>query len=180
MADVLIVGFEDGTFYLSIYDLFELGLFSIKPLFDQLTHCQPLLHCFHPFSTTHSLLVRTSDKTGDTLSLLPVDLRLLSNAGRYLSTLASKSTQMRNLLRYIRQVQIQMYGDFKACLELPKRFMANIEETLDQEGEWSWSQAAYHVVVTGHCPKDIKEWLLDQLGERVITDHQAMKSLLLT
>ena len=113
------------------------------------------------------LLVSQSQKGEDGLHLIPLDLRLLSNAGDYLSTLASKSTQLRYLLRYVRQVQVQMYSDFKAAQEIPSRFVANVEEALAEEGEWTWVQAAYHLVVTGNCPRTIKEWLVDQLGERV-------------
>lgn len=167
-ADVLIIGFEDGTIHLSIYDLFEIGSFRLPSQPEELRPSKPLMHGYHPFSTTHALLASQPYQDRQRLSLLFLDLRLVSNAGRYLSTLASKSTQLQSLLRYIRQVQIQLYGDFRAAQDLPGRFMANIEETLNEKGEWSWVQAAYHLVVTGHCPdKDVKEWLVDQLGERV-------------
>lgn len=98
---------------------------------------------------------------------MPLDLRLLSNAGRYLSLLASKSTQLHNVLRYMYQVQRQMYSDFRASQELPNRFMGNIEEALSEQSDCSWLQAAYHLVVTGHCHSQVKDWLVEQLGERV-------------
>ncbi|KAL9128189.1 MAG: hypothetical protein Q9217_003089 [Psora testacea] len=109
-ADLLVVGFEDGTVHLSIYDYFEIG--------------------------------------------------------QYLSILASKSTQLQNLLRYIRQVQVQMYSDFKASQDLPNRFISNIDEALNDRGAWNWAQVAYHLVVTGDCPLDVRQWLVDQVGER--------------
>ena len=169
-ADVLLVGFEDGTIHLSIYDFFEIGTFKLLHSLDPAAKCKPLMHCFHPLSTTQSLLVFKLQDGDNGLNLIPLDLRLLSNAGNHLSTLASKSTQLRNLLRYIRQVQAQIYGDYKAAQDLPSRFIANIEEPLIEQGEWTWIQAAYHLVVTGNCPNTIKEWLVDQLGERVSND----------
>ena len=99
--------------------------------------------------------------------MVPLDLRLLSNAGRYLSLLAAKSTQLHNVLRYINQVQRQMYSDFKASQDLPRRFIANVEEALVEQSDCTWMQAAYHLVVTGNCHSEVKEWLVDQLGERV-------------
>ena len=101
------------------------------------------------------------------LQIVPLDLRLLSNAGRHLSLLASKSTQLHNVLRYIQQVQRQMYNEFKASQDLPSRFIANIEDTLQEQAGCNWMQAAYHLVVTGNCYPGVKEWLVDQLGERV-------------
>lgn len=169
-ADVLVVGFEDSTIHLSIYDFFEIGSFSLLQTLRGFLSCKPLLHASHPYSTTHSLLVSCKTDGETVLRLVPLDLRLISTAGRYLSLLASKSTQLHNVLRYIRQVQTQMYSDFKASQDLPSRFMANIEETLEESSDCNWTQAAYHLVVTGNCHAEVKEWLVDQLGERVSSE----------
>ena len=165
--DVLALCFDDGSMNLSIYNLFDIGTFSIASCFEDHGNHKVLAHCFHRNSTTHTLAVQSSHRTCPQISLLAFDLRLLSHAGSHLSILASKSSQMRNLLRYMRQVQVQIIGDFKAAFELPRRFIANVEEALQETGAWNWSQAAYHLVVTGHCPQAVKEWMIDQLGERV-------------
>ncbi|KAL9132465.1 MAG: hypothetical protein Q9175_006363 [Cornicularia normoerica] len=165
-ADILVVGFEDGTVHLSIYDFFEIGIFNLLQASRGFQDSRPILHCSHPYSTTHSMLVSTPVGDQEELHIVPLDLRLLSNAGRYLSLLASKSTQLHNLLRYIHQAQRQMYNDFKASQDLPSRFIANIEESLQEQAGCNWMQAAYHLVVTGNCHPEVKEWLVDQLGER--------------
>lgn len=167
LADVLVLGFEDGTFHLSIYDFFEIGVFSLDGSSTQKSSSRIISHCFHPQSTTHALLISNTHGDHESMNLVNLDMRLLSHAARYISTLASKSTQMRNLLRYIRQVQSQIYGDFRAAIDLPRRFISAIEETLQEKRQWTWVQAACHVLVTGNCPDDVKEWLVDQLGERV-------------
>ena len=167
LADVLIVGFEDGTVHFSIYESFEIGSFNIQQASRGLDKPRPLLHCSNPLSTTHSLLVANSTEGPEELYVLPVDFRMLSNAGRYLSLLASKLTQLRNLLCYVQQVRDQLYSDFKASLDLPRKLINNVEETLRGQTDCDWVQAAYHLVVTGHCFPEIKEWLVDQLGERV-------------
>ena len=166
-ADILVVGFEDGTVHLSIYDFFEIGSFNLRQASRGFQDCRPILHCSHPYSTTHSMLVSTRVGAHEELVIVPLDLRLISNAGRYLSLLASKSTQLHNVLRYIHQVQRQMHSDFKASQDLPRRFIANIEESLYEKADCNWMQAAYHLVVTGNCHPEVKEWLVDQLGERV-------------
>ena len=161
------MGFEDGTVHLSIYDSFEIGIFDLQQASRGIHGCKPLLHSSHPYSTTHSLLVSSKAGVEQELHVVPLDLRLVSNAGRYLSLLAAKSTQLHNVLRYINQVQRQMYSDFKASQDLPRRFIGNIEETLMEQSDCTWMQAAYHLVVTGNCHSEVKEWLVDQLGERV-------------
>ena len=115
------------------------------------------------------MLVSTLAGDQEELHIVPLDLRLLSNAGRYLSLLASKSTQLHNVLRYVHQVQRLMYNDFKTSQDLPSKFIANIEESLHEQRDCNWMQAAYHLVVTGNCYPEVKEWLVDQLGERVST-----------
>lgn len=165
-ADILLVGFEDGTVHLSIYDSFEIGSFNLQQASRGFRNCRPILHCSHPYSTTHSMLVSAPIEDQEELHIVPLDLRLLSNAGRYLSLLASKSTQLHNVLRYIHQVQRQMYHDFKTSRDLPSKYIANIEESLQEQADYNWMQAAYHLVVTGDCYPEVKEWLVDQLGER--------------
>ena len=157
------MGFEDGTVHLSIYDFFEIGTFNLLPPSEDVKLHKPMIHCSHPLSTTHTLLVSSEGE----LRVVPFDLRLISNAGRYLSSLASKSTQLQNILRYLRQVQKQLHGDFKASQDLPKRFISNIEEALQENSDCTWEQAAYHLVVTGNCYPEVKEWLVDQLADRV-------------
>ena len=69
----------------------------------------------------------------------------------------------------MQQVQKQMYSEFKASQDLPRRFVRNVEETLRDTHDCTWTQAAYHTVVTGHCFPTVKEWLGDEMGERVRT-----------
>ena len=164
-ADVLVVGFEDGTIHLSIYDFFEIGTFNVVPNLTTVDVCKPIMHCSHPLSTTHTVLA----SIGEDLRIVPIDLYLISRAGRYLSSLASKATQLQNILRYLRQVQKQLHEDFKASQDLPIRLIGNIEEDLKASSDCTWEQAAYHLVVTGNCYPEVKEWLVDQLGERVRT-----------
>ncbi len=171
------MGFEDGTVHLSIYDSFEIGNFDLQQAPRGVHGCKPLLHSSHPYSTTHSLLVSSQVGVEQELHVVPLDLRLISNAGRYLSLLAAKSTQLHNVLRYINQVQRQMYSDFKASQDLPRRFIGNVEEALMEQSDCTWMQAAYHLVVTGNCHPEVKEWLVDQLGERV---RQHLHAALLT
>ena len=164
---MLVIGFEDGTIHISIYDFFEVGSFNLRTAFPNFQDCRPLSHCAHPLSTTHALLV--ADEYGSTADLLlvPLDLRLISNTGRYLSLLASKSTQLHNVLRYMQQVQRQLYTEFKSSQDLPRRFMQNVEEPLKDQLGCTWTQAAYHLVVTGNCYPQVKEWMVDELGDRV-------------
>lgn len=166
-ADVLVVGFEDGAIHLSIYDFFQLGSFNLENAAQSFHKCQLLGHCAHPFSTTHAMLVKNETATLENLFMVPLDLRLISNTGRYLPLLASKSTQLHNILRYMQQVQKQMYTEFKSSQDLPHRFMQNVEEPLQESLHCTWIQAAYHLVVTGNCYPQVKEWMVDELGERV-------------
>lgn len=165
-VDVLVLGFDDGTIHLNLYDFFEIGNFNLQQASPDLQRSKPLSHCSHPYSTTHSLIVQSSSKE-PLLFVVPLDLRLVSNAGRYLSVLASKSTQMHNILRYLHLVCKEACNELQSSQELPRKFIHAVEETLEKESDCTWVQAAYHLVVTGNCFPGVKDWLVDELGERV-------------
>lgn len=166
-ADVLLVGCEDGSVQLSIYDFFEIGAFSL----GQITHRgRPLRivhHFSHPYSPSHGLILSSSSELLEDLHFLPLDLHLIPDTGRYLSLIASKSTQLQNVLRYLRDTQTQMYTEFDSSQDLPRKFIRNIDETLQEKNHCSFTNAAYHLVATGDCFPAVKEWLVDELGERV-------------
>jgi anaphase-promoting complex subunit 4 len=97
-----------------------------------------------------------------------MDLRFISASSEYLSLLASRSTALHNLLRYINQVQALMAVEWKATRDLPSRFIRNINETLgEMEINRDIVQALYHSVATGHTFPAVREWLVDELSERV-------------
>jgi anaphase-promoting complex subunit 4 len=163
-VDVLVIGSGDGLVHLSIYDSFEVGSFDLRAIEAFKTGCQAILHASHSFSSTHSLLVET---TTEEIYLVPLDLRFISSSGGYLSLLASKSTQLQNLLRYINQVTVVLENEFRSSQDLPGKFIRNINETLQEKCQCDLVHAAYHLVVTGNCYPPMKEWLVDELSERV-------------
>jgi anaphase-promoting complex subunit 4 len=162
-VDVLVVAFEDGSVHLSIYDFFEIGGF-VAPCGGP--NLRIVHHCSHPYSSTHGLVVADNEEAPKSLEFAPLDLRLIPDTGRYLSLLASKATQLQNLIRYIREAQTQIHSEFKSSQDLPSRFIRNIDETLQEKESTSFTNAAYHVVATGDCSPSMKEWLVDELGER--------------
>ena len=166
-VDVLLTAFDDGTFHLSIYDCFEIGSFDLGQASPVLQNCKPLLHASHPYTSSHALFACTEISSSSDLYFIPLDLRFISNSGQYLSLLASRSTQLQHLLRYIHQVQSQMVNEWSSAQDLPTKFMRNINEALEEECQCSWAHAAYHLVVTGNCFPPVKEWLVNELTERV-------------
>ncbi|MCJ1284818.1 hypothetical protein MMC26_004155 [Xylographa opegraphella] len=165
-ADVLLVGYDNGTLHLSIYDFFEIGTFNTQLASHDHQICYPILHSNHSLCSTHSLLLSQSLGSQQALHFVPLDLRLIPETGRYLSLLASKSTRLQNVLRYIREAQIQICSEFRASQELPRKFIYNIEETLQETSQCSFVDASYHLVVTGNCFPPMKEWLVEELGDR--------------
>lgn len=146
---------------------FSIGKFRLQDAELNLSDSKPFLHCSHPLSTTHALLCSRMSTGVQEIQLVPFDLRLVSIAGRQLSLLASKITELHSLHRYLRQVQEQLSTEIRTSQDLPSRFMRNINETLLEKSDCTWVNAAYHLAATGHCYPEVKEWLVDELGERV-------------
>jgi len=60
-----------------------------------------------------------------------------------------------------------MIVEWKATRDLPSRFIRNINETLGEKNNRDIVQALYHSVATGHTFPEVREWLVDELSERV-------------
>lgn len=180
LADVLLVGCQDGTLHLSIYDFFKVGTFDTRHITPDLHNSRLFLHNSHPLCSTHSLLVSSLSQGLQDLCFVPFDLRLIPETGRHLSVLASKSTQLQNVLRYTGEVQLQLYSIFNASQELPHKFIRNVEEALQEENQCGFVIAAYHLAVTGNCYPCMKEWLVEELGERVIKFRWLLQAYHLT
>lgn len=168
-VDVMLVGTGDGQVHLSIYDSFIIGSFQL-PSYSQASssvHSRLALHASHPTTSTHSLLLQSKVDANDMLSYVSMDLRFVAASDGNLSLLASKSTQLQNLLRYVLQVQVLTKDEWKSTQDLPQKFLRNINETLQERHGCDIVQAMYHSVTTGHTYPAMKEWLVDELTERV-------------
>ncbi|KAL4893762.1 anaphase-promoting complex, cyclosome, subunit 4-domain-containing protein [Aspergillus ambiguus] len=163
-VDVLLVGADNGTVHLRIFDCFEIGSFPVGSSVRGAATCAIRRHASHPLSSTHALLASTPSAAG--LSLLTLDLRFITRSGRYLALLAYKTTQLQNLLRYIGQVQKQIELEWKNTQELPMRYMRSVNEDLMEKCHCDFVTAAYHLVVTGDCFEPLREFLVDIVGER--------------
>ncbi|XDG01460.1 hypothetical protein ABKA04_001075 [Annulohypoxylon sp. FPYF3050] len=190
-VDVMIVGTDDGQIHVSIYDSFIIGTFkySLPQPSERDVSLQLCQHASHPNLSTHILVFRSSkDNNASTIYLIPMDLTFIHSSPENLSLLASKTTTLQKLLRYVKQVQMHMIHEWQSTRELPTRFLNSINETLresEKYGEMTIGQALYHSVVTGHTFPEVKEWLIDQLAERghkrwdkaVVSGLQALRSL---
>jgi len=172
---VMIVGTSDGGIHLSIYDSLVIGSFRYFPRANLSTTPSDVFqlcgHGSHPDISTHALLLKPKGGDGSTLHLVPMDLTFVHYSPVNLSLLSSKMTTMQNLLRYLKQAQSHMTGEWKSTRELPARFVLAVKEDLEkmERGPVSIVQALYHTAVTGHVFPALKEWLVDSLAERVST-----------
>jgi anaphase-promoting complex subunit 4 len=168
---VMIVGTTDGSIHLSIYDSFVIGSFKYSPRRQSPAPSgfQLCGHSSHPKLSTHALLFSPQRGDGTLLHLVPIDLTFVHYSPVNLSLLASKMTTLQNLLRYLKQTQAHMVGEWKSTRELPGRFLNAVKEDLDnmERGPVSIVQALCHTVATGHVFPPLKEWLVDSLAERV-------------
>jgi anaphase-promoting complex subunit 4 len=181
-VDVLVRCMDDGTVSPTIYD--SLSAVSVGlPKEWGVEKSRPLVHASHPYSCSHSILMEISTLNSSSsrrfstkpsasstrLVLVPLTLRFISSAGIYLHLIASKTTQLQNLLQYVAQCLQRMRAFWTHAQDLPARFMRNVSETLEEKGEGSLEQVLFHLAVTGSCPPTLREWLVEELTESVST-----------
>ncbi|KAK5948433.1 hypothetical protein OHC33_010607 [Knufia fluminis] len=185
-ADVVAVAQSDSHIHLRVFDSFEVGDVDLNRALNTPTGCTfgMIRHIVtHPFSEKIYAIVeerhgvsrrrqtRSHDASEDTsqpLHLLSLDLRFIRQSSHTLPILATKATQLHNLIRYLRQIESQLAREVKTAFDLPGRFIRTLEEDLkEQDGEGStFETSAYHVMLTGEVHGKFKEWLVDILGER--------------
>ncbi|KEF56545.1 uncharacterized protein A1O9_06733 [Exophiala aquamarina CBS 119918] len=173
-VDVLITGLQeqgvDGAggrcaVHLKIFDSFEIGAVDVGsclPTRENGATVQAITG--HPYLSTAFLTVQQTDHS---LHIVGLDLSFITQAGRMLPLVARKVTQLGNLLRYVSQVQMQLSAEVKAAFDLPSRFLRNINESLaEADPDADFAFAAHHLAVTGACEPRVREWLVDEVGDR--------------
>jgi anaphase-promoting complex subunit 4 len=170
-VDVLLTGFQDGTVYIRIFNCFDIGKIDVSTSLPSGSRtCKIVQHIAHPLSPTHALILQTTTvKNDDQLHVVALDLNFIPQTSPYyLSTLATKSTQLLNLLRYLTQTSTHLSIELRGAFELPAKLIRNINETLAQspDGPTNFITAAYQLVVTGRCSDEFQDWMLDEVGER--------------
>lgn len=165
-VDMFIRCSERGTVHPSIYDSLETVTVGLSPAWN--IESTPLLHISHPYACSHGLLMRTtsSDSQAKHITFVPLTLNFIPNAGIYLHLIASKTSQLQNLLLYITQCLQRIRTFFKQATDLPSKFMMNITETLEEKGQGDLITNLFHLACTGACPPLIREWLVDELTEQ--------------
>ena len=178
-VDVLLARIQDCSLHIRIFDSFEIGDVDVSlSLPKGLKGRSIIQHASHPFASTHYFVVEAESNghaiasgaptNGEaSLHLLGLDLRFITQSSYNLPLLASKATQLQNLLRYILQIQSQLSQEVRTAFDLPSRFLRNVNESLaEQDNTSSFTTAAYHLMVTGIIDPRLKEWLVDEVGER--------------
>lgn len=169
MLDVLLTAYEDSyaTVNVKIFSSFEIGdvqLSSSIPSSNAELPLKVIQQASHPFLPTHFLLVQHASS----LHLLRLDLNFIPQTSpNYLPILATKATQLENLLRYLAQIESQLSHEIKAAFDLPGRYLNNVTESLQQRHpKADFRNEVWHLVCTGECSEMMREWLVDEVGDR--------------
>jgi anaphase-promoting complex subunit 4 len=165
-VDIFIRCSDRGTIHPSMYDSKETVNIHLPNAWG--LESTPLLHTSHPYSCSHGLLMRTTSPTSheSKLAFIPLTLNFIPSAGIYLHLIASKTSQLQNLLLYVTQCLQRIRTYFKHAQDLPSKFMMNISETLEEKGQGDLVTNLFHLACTGNCPPVIREWLVDELAEQ--------------
>jgi anaphase-promoting complex subunit 4 len=165
-VDIFIRCSDQGTVHPSMYDSKETVSIHLPKAWN--FESTPLLHTSHPYSCSHGLLMRITSPASRQLKIafVPLTLNFISSAGIYLHLIASKTSQLQNLLLYITQCLQRIRTFFKHSQDLPSKFMMNISETLEEKDQGDLVTNLFHLACTGNCPPLIREWLVDELAEQ--------------
>lgn len=95
-----------------------------------------------------------------------MDILFIQQFGQYLFQLASTSTRVQALLRYIQEAVVALETEFKTMNDLAQRYVSIIDEDVRKQGS-EVSLEFFELLVTGVPSEVLREWLVDVLTERV-------------
>ena len=177
MVDVLLTNTDRCAVHISIYDSFVIGNIDTAAALPKGLRGMKLLQATsHPLSTMYCLVLQaikdgpakaTPTEHESSLHLVGLDLRFISQTSYNLPLLATKATQLQNLLRYMTQISSLLSAEVRTAFDLPTRFVENINESLAEDDQnANFMTQAYHLIATGMCNEKFRDWLVDQVGDR--------------
>ncbi|KAH8153432.1 uncharacterized protein LAJ45_02244 [Morchella importuna] len=162
--DVLLIGEEGGKILLNVFDSFLIGTMELSSLSHQLKpHSKLLRHTASSDLSTHSLLIH--EPQTNNILFATMDILFIQQFGQYLFQLASTSTRVQALLRYIQEAVVALETEFKTMNDLAQRYVSIIDEDVRKQGS-EVSLEFFELLVTGVPSEVLREWLVDVLTER--------------
>jgi Anaphase-promoting complex, cyclosome, subunit 4 len=162
--NTLLLSNQEGAIRVIVYDSLSIGNISL-PFAHPAQHIK---HASHPLAHCYVLLSQYEVDPGQFKTvLLPISFRFLRFAGGNIHFIDSKTAQLELLVQYVGEALTAVEHHWKHAQDLPYRFQQSIRETLLEKEEPTLSQSLYQLAVTGHCSEILREWLTDQLTERV-------------
>ncbi|KAF8535008.1 anaphase-promoting complex, cyclosome, subunit 4-domain-containing protein [Trichophaea hybrida] len=162
--DVLLIAEEGGKILLNVFESFLIGTMDLSSLTHQLEPGSKLIRHAASFDlSTHSLLLH--EPKMNHLLFSTMDILFIQQFGQYLFQLASTSTRVQALIRYMRETVTTIETEFKIMNDLTQKFVGIIAEDAENVGS-EVGLEFFEFLVTGGPSPTLKEWLMDTLTER--------------
>jgi anaphase-promoting complex subunit 4 len=155
-----------GAIRIIVYDSLSIG--DIPLPLKNTSNIQNVKHASHPMGHCHVVLSEYNTSPNEyQAALLPISFRFLKSAGKNIHFIDFKTAQLALLFQYVGESILAIEHHWKHAQDLPSRFQRNIKETLLEKEEPNLAQSLYQLAATGFCTEALKEWLTDELAERV-------------
>jgi len=147
------------------------GVLDITPPSSSAVY-RVIAHANNMFSTCFALLTTAEDSASTEVATAPIGLSIISLNGlstsyKFLDSVLKASSSLTALTEYLIQTILCIRSAWTSSQDLPSRFMGNIIESLASANELDLVSALYQLAVTGYYVPQLKEWLVDELGDRV-------------
>lgn len=163
VLDVLLVCQGDGTLQVLLDETVDMGG-------SRVSH-RPMMHASHRLRPVHAVLSEAQgqgdmpETSGLRLNFVTMPLALLGSP--LLSVVSTKTRQLQNLLDYVVQIARCMQHDWTDGLRLPRQWIANINEELEEKHEGELVFNLMQLAMTGSFTPTMLEWLVDTIQEQV-------------
>ncbi|PHH68460.1 hypothetical protein CDD82_543 [Ophiocordyceps australis] len=165
--NLMVVGTDDGKVQLVLHHSLVIGIFDCS-VQTPLATPRLLDYASNPLLSTQLLLFADTAHEPEDVWMVPMDLPFLMPTDFSLSHLCHMLANLTNIFRYLKQASLHLGVEWKNATELPKRFLQSAQATLREakNGPQDVTTALYHLALSGHAHTQLREWLVDTVGER--------------
>ena len=132
----------------------------------------------HPLSQSIVCLWKSTRECGDRsvvgnsqsslhLSLQFTSLDAIGQSGRYFVLASKKTEELKNLSNYICHSVAAIRQSWASGQDLPSRYITNVRKALCEDDGVDLDAALYHQAVIGHAMESVREWLAEDIQDRV-------------
>lgn len=164
--EVQCVAYNDASIRLTVDDEFSHVISGVHSASQSFLHCAHRQSSFHAVLQTQATQPKGSRAEAQSPPVLTfIQLPFTASSCPHTATIFARTSQLKGLSLLLRVHIEHLLSEWKSNINLPTRFVSNVDVTLSEKGESKLQIQLFTLAMTGHTSSTVTEWLKDELRE---------------